>query len=59
MSKLTKLETLQKKVADTKTVAWHAVHAVYDDGDYDSTAFDAWTKAREHLSNYLKEQDDE
>ena len=57
MSKLPKLETLQKKVADTKAVAWYAVYAVYDDGGYDSTAFDAWSKARKNLFDYLEEQD--
>tara|TARA_R110002124_G_scaffold152294_2_gene319180 strand:+ start:563 stop:796 length:234 start_codon:yes stop_codon:yes gene_type:complete len=59
MSKLTKLEALQKAVVDTKAVAWYAVYAVYDDGDYDSTAFDAWSKARKNLSDYLNEQDNE
>tara|TARA_R110000787_G_scaffold141367_2_gene254844 strand:+ start:263 stop:568 length:306 start_codon:yes stop_codon:yes gene_type:complete len=50
-----KLERLQKAVVDTKAVAWYAV---YDDGDYDATAYDAWSKARKNLSDYLKEQQD-
>ena len=52
MSKLTKLETLQKAVVDTKAAA----HAALDSGLLD--AYKAWFKAELELANYLKEQQD-
>tara|TARA_R110002124_G_scaffold275968_1_gene446598 strand:+ start:358 stop:525 length:168 start_codon:yes stop_codon:yes gene_type:complete len=55
MSKLTKLETLQKAVVDTYA-AWDAFDA-FDAAD--AAAFDAWVKAKRELNNCLKEQDDE
>ena len=63
MSKLTKLETLQKAVEDATSVAVSAYsvdHATYYAAPYDalaSDATDALIKARLDLSNYLKEKD--
>ena len=54
MRKLTKLETLEKAVVDTKAAydaAAYADFAAWDD------AVDAWFKAKRELSNYLTEQD--
>tara|TARA_B110000091_G_scaffold148373_1_gene158054 strand:+ start:170 stop:610 length:441 start_codon:yes stop_codon:yes gene_type:complete len=96
MSELTKLETLQKNVADTKAAwcddkaafdysfnkaAWDAttyaaVYAAIDDyiayaedaedaaadaayAIYTAATYDAWSKAKRELNNYLKEQDNE
>ena len=70
MSKLTKLERLEKAVVDTEAaygVAYAASDAAYDvayaayaaawDDAWDA-AYDAWVKAKLDLSNYLKEQQD-
>jgi hypothetical protein len=47
MTELTKLERLEKNVVETK--------AAYDA----AIAYDAWSKARLELSDYLKEHGDE
>ena len=63
MSKLTKLETLQKAVVDIEAAFVAAFDAAADSWDDDYTevaayaAYDAWVKAKLELANYLKEQD--
>ena len=56
MSKLTKLETLEKNVVDTKAAyadAWAAADDAWD--DIEIAAWDAWVKAKLELNEYLKE----
>ena len=62
MSKLTKLETLQKAVVDIEAAFVAAFDAAADSWDDDAevaayAAYDAWVKAKLELANYLKEQD--
>ncbi len=64
MSKLTKLETLQKAVVDTEAAleaaaaAYAAADTAYGDAHVDYiAAWSAFSKARLDLNNYLKEQD--
>ena len=61
MSKLTKLETLQKAVVDTKAAyaaAWDAAWDADDDAwDAAADAYAPWFKAKLELDEYLKEQD--
>ena len=56
MSKLTKLETLQKKVVDTEA-DFDATYTADLAADNAGRAYAAWVKARLELNNYLKEQD--
>tara|TARA_R110000822_G_scaffold181346_1_gene321099 strand:- start:375 stop:581 length:207 start_codon:yes stop_codon:yes gene_type:complete len=66
MRELTKLETLEKAVADTyvaSDAANHAAdhaadHAAYHAANHASAAFVAYIKARDELEDYLKEQQD-
>ena len=57
MTKLTKLETLQKAVVDTEAAADAYDETVYADAAY--TAIVAWRTAKKKLAEYLKEQDDD
>ena len=50
MTDKTKLERLQKNIADTKTAFDYAF-------DAENVAHAAWVKARDELAEYLKEQD--
>ena len=68
---MTELERLQQKVVDAKAAYDAAVeaydvaqdNAIYtwaaDEADDAAIAYDAYDKARQALSNYLKEQDNE
>ena len=57
MSKLTKLERLKEKVADTYAEA-HAVYAYANAADVaEEAAWVALVKAKRDLFKYLKEQD--
>ena len=68
MTKLTKLETLQKNVVDTKAAYDAAFDVAYDSADaaYDAAfdvavaaAYAALVKAKRELNEYLKEQDND
>ena len=68
MSKLTKLETLQKAVVDTAAAhdaaykAWEDAWDTDDADAYDVTAYAAnanYVRAKEKLAAYLKEPDNE
>ena len=67
MSELTKLETLEKAVVDTKAAydvaydAYEAFFAAYGDAvadAYEDAAYAALVKAKRALARYLKEQQD-
>ena len=58
MSKLTKLERLEKAVVDASNAAFVAYTAyAFDDDAADDAAY-AWVNAEQELREYLKEQQD-
>ena len=56
MTELTQLEQLQQNLADAYA-AYFGTISVTIIPDDDTTAYDAYDRARKELSEYLKEQD--